>query len=317
MKKCMSCEKSIFSPQSFGDVILCKKCASSINLSAWCTRDFASMNDLMNQKKVTIQKATSSNVSAVVIEKITAFFDEYINMNFIASADGKLGQTLKVFENQCIITTKSEGKKDSLSCLFCDINTDDDDDEADDKMFSSTEKMSLVQGLMSGRIVQTGIGAVASAAIRKKEKEKNEAKKAKEKQKQEDILLDYIEQKITVGERVVRLDKIAKINIVDKRGFGCGYLQFIHEEANDNLADCDYFFFNDSKKIKKLIQPIVDIINEKISTAKDNAIAIQKETTLKKETNAFEEIRQFKQLLDEGIISEEEFNAKKQQLLSL
>ena len=43
----------------------------------------------------------------------------------------------------------------------------------------------------------------------------------------------------------------------------------------------------------------------------------EKDNQQQNKVDAFEEIRKFKQLLDEGIISEAEFNMKKKELLGL
>ena len=41
------------------------------------------------------------------------------------------------------------------------------------------------------------------------------------------------------------------------------------------------------------------------------------EATLHNKSDAFDEIRKYKQLLDEGIITQEEFDVKKKELLNL
>jgi len=68
------------------------------------------------------------------------------------------------------------------------------------------------------------------------------------------------------------------------------------------------------------------VLNEKVAILEqeEQAAAVQKHHAVSQEHTvqqnklyAFEEIRQFKQLMDEGIISEEEFIIKKRQLLGL
>lgn len=76
---------------------------------------------------------------------------------------------------------------------------------------------------------------------------------------------------------------------------------------------------------------VKNIIDERIALSKQNIQkvvsqdeslkAMQDESTRynaqQNRPDAFEEIRKFKQLLDDGIISEEDFNIKKKQLLGL
>ncbi len=314
MAKCMSCKKTTLLTTSFGNVVLCKNCGSLINASAWIGRDFASMDELVNTKNDTLQRAILNNISQVVIDEIVRFFDEYINTGFITSLNGKAGQTLKVFANHCIITTKNETKKTELANMFYQFDDDDDDTE----IFSPDDKRSLVRGLMSGNLVQAGIGAAVSATLNQHEKEK----KSNERHK-------TIERMITVGERRVDLRNVSEIETFSRANTANGYLKFIKKGASPNtLFNCEYFFFNNSipfetKKIKQKIESIKNILNERIVILEQDEVQIaakkhiESQTAQQKSTDAFEEIRKFKQLLDEGIISEDEFNTKKKQLLGL
>lgn len=319
----MSCGKTALLTTNFGNVVLCKNCGSLANVSAWSSRDFASMDELLNQKNDALQRATASNMAPAVIDEIVRYFDEYINAGFITSINGKAGQTLKVFESYCIITTKNDTKKTELENMFYQFDDDDDDD--DDEILSSNDKRNLVKGLMSGKLVQAGIGAAVSATLNQQEKEKVAEKKSRERHKN-------IEKLITVGERRVNLRNVSGVETFSRVNTANGYLRFINKGARRNsLYDCEYFFFNnsipfESKKIKQKIDSIKNILSERISVIEREAeaIAVQKQqrvadtpTAPQNKVDAFEEIRKFKQLLDEGIISEDEFNIKKKQLLGL
>lgn len=60
----------------------------------------------------------SNNISKDFIDIINNYFDEYINEGFITSISGKDGQTLKIFENYCIVNTKNEDVINSKSYMF-------------------------------------------------------------------------------------------------------------------------------------------------------------------------------------------------------
>lgn len=322
MAKCMSCGKTALLTTNFGNVVLCKNCGSLANVSAWSSRDFSSMEELVNQKNDAIQKATAGNISPTIIDEITRYFDEYINAGFITTINGKAGQTLKVFSSYCIVTTKNETKKTELENMFYQFDDDDDDD---DEILSSDDKRNLVRGLMSGKLVQAGIGAAVSATLNQQEKEKSAERKSHERHKN-------IGRLISVGERRIDLRTISGIETFSQANTANGYLKFVKKGASPNtLYDCEYFFFNnsipfESKKIKQRVEAIKNTLTERIAATEQEVqiAAIQKEqkkvekqATQQKQTDAFEEIRKFKQLLDEGIISEEEFNTKKKQLLGL
>lgn len=325
MAKCMSCGKTALLTTNFGNVVLCKNCGSLANVSAWSSRDFASMDELLDQKNDAIQKATASDMAPAVIDEIVRYFDEYINAGFITSINGKAGQTLKLFETYCIITTKNDTKKTELENMFYQFDDDDDDDDDDDEIFSSDDKRNLVKGLMSGKLVQAGIGAAVSATLNQQEKGKAAEKKSRERHRN-------IEKLITVGERQVNLRNVSGVETFSRVNTANGYLKFINKGAKkDALYDCEYFFFNnsipfESKKIKQRIEAIKNILSEKISVIEQEAQmsavreqqnVVEAHTVQQNKVDAFEEIRKFKQLLDEGIISEDEFNTKKKQLLGL
>ncbi|MBQ1205881.1 MAG: hypothetical protein IIX67_01625, partial [Clostridia bacterium] len=263
MAKCMSCGKSVLLTSNFANVVLCKNCSSTIDVSEWKSRDFSSLDVLLSKKNEVLQKATAGNLSQSVIAEITRYFDEYINAGFITSIDGKSGQTLKVFANHCIITTKSEGKKTELENMFYQFDDDDDDD---DDVLSSEDKRSLARGLMTGKIVQAGIGAAVSATLNKQEKEKNAERKSHERHKN-------IARLISVGERRVNLNSIACVETFSKANTANGYLKLVHKGAMPNtLYDCEYFFFNNSipfksKKIKQEVENIKNILTERIAAA--------------------------------------------------
>lgn len=315
MDKCMSCGKVALLTSSFGSVVLCKNCGSLINVPAWNSREFASMEELITQKNDALKRATANNISLTVVEEIKRFFDEYINAGFITSLNGRAGQTLKVFSNHCLVVTKNENRKTELQSMMYQFDDDDDDD--DDEILSSDDKKSLVRGLMSGKLVQTGVGVAISAAVNYQEKEKVAEKKLHNKHKRRDKL-------ITLGERRVDLRNIAEVELFSRTNTHNGYLRFIKKGVSTNLFyEHEYFFFNnsipfESSKIKQRVESVKNILNERIALLeKEIEMKARKRLDIQNKTDSFEEIRKFKQLLDEGIITSEEFAAKKKELLGL
>ena len=169
MKKCMSCGKSMLLTTTFGSIELCRNCGSIIGVSEWKNRDFSSMDELSNKKNEVLQKAIAGNISQSVVSEIAKYFDEYINAGFVTTIEGKVGQTLKVFSEYCVITTKNENKKDELVEAFLSVVDDvedDDDEECDDKLFSAQDKLNIAKGILSGRFIQTGVGAAVTSATK-------------------------------------------------------------------------------------------------------------------------------------------------------
>ncbi len=357
MAKCMSCEKFSLLTCKFGNVILCNKCGSLINISAWKDRSFNSINDLLTKRDNAVQSAKSNNVPQMIIDEITKYFQEYIDAGFILSLDGKAGQTIKVFSDHCIVYTESEGKKNNLVDKFFQFDPIeienkydeyDDDDDDDDEIFSSRDKKNIVYGLMSGKIVKTGVDAAVTAVLNKQEKEKQAEKKATQKRKQKERIrreneIKYesryqerekrIERLIHVGESRIDFNSISDVIVYSKAKMSNGYLQFVPNGCSpDDLYKCNYFFFNNStpfqaKKTKSEVENLRNIISKQLTNKAKTSTKKSKSTkTLQKDSekeahsnnmDVFVEIRNFKQLLDEGIISQEEFDAKKKELLKL
>lgn len=313
-------------------------CASTANVSSWINRDFASAEEINAKKSEILQKVNTANMSKDGVGAITHYFDEYIKAGFVTTINGKAGQTLKIFSDYCIVNTKNENKQDELISMFYQFDgvyDDDDDDEYDDSVLSASDKKALAQGLMSGKWVQAGIGAVVSASINSEEKDKAEIKKRRSKRKQREKL-------VTVGERRIDLKKIDSAEMFTKSSADNGYLRFIPKGVpSSDLYGCQYFFFKnnipfESKKIRKKVEEARDIINDRIVAievevknaaekkaekhATVQAKQIQKmveEATQHNKSDAFDEIRKYKQLLDEEIITQEEFDVKKKELLNL
>ena len=313
MEKCSICGKTVIMKTCFGKEILCKKCDTLINASLWNKREFSSSDDLLEKKNNALRLAKSNKLPENIINSINLFFDEYIKDGYITSINGKAGQTLKVFENYCIVSTKNETSKTSLINMFYQFDDEDYDD--DDEALTSEDKLQLAKGVLKGGLIKTGIGVAMSVGLKQSAKEQNLAKKERARERK-------LEKIIKVGDKKLLFKDYNFVDTFSKVNTANGYLKFVPINTNpDDIYECDYFFFNnsipfESKRIKQKMETIKNIIEEKISSEKKMEV---EKNTLKNETerDRFEEIRKFKQLLDEGIITEEEFQAKKKELLNV
>ncbi len=329
MVKCIACGKSVLISTDFGNYCLCKNCASKVNASVWKNRDVSSIEELITNKNNALLLANQNGFSENAVNAIEKYFDAYINAGYVTTINGKVGQILKVFGEYCIIDTKNEEKKSELASLFYYFTDDDEDDEEDDRSIFEKEKDSIVKGLLTGKIVQTGIGLAASAVIDTQEKEKADERRSRERRKKREKL-------IVVGEDKINLKDFGHVDTCLIPDTSKGYIRFIPKGvATNEYYACTYFFFNVSnpferKKIKAHMDSIRDILNEKILSIdkEQEKAAIEAKNTQERvaqkmkvarnsDKDAFEEIRKYKGLLDEGIITEEEFNKMKKELLGL
>ena len=128
MEKCLNCGKTVLIKTCFGNETLCKNCDSLVNASSWNKRDFASMEDLLEKKNNALQLAKTNNVSERAVDAIEKYFDEYIKNGFVTSINGRAGQILTIFENYCIVNTKSDSAKTSLVDMFYQFDYNDDEE---------------------------------------------------------------------------------------------------------------------------------------------------------------------------------------------
>ena len=336
MAYCMACGKRVISTVAFGRISLCENCGSLINIWSWKDRMFDSMEQLVAWKNYAIQSAVYYNMSQGIINEITNFFDEYIKMGFVTTIDGKAGQILKVFCNHCVISTKNESKKAELVNCICQLH---EDEEIDDGLISAGDRANVVKGLMSGRLVQTGVGVVLSATMNQKEKEREAERKTKERNR-------LAERLVSVGERQVNFSNISLVEISSNDKSYRDYLTFVPKgvSLHESPFECEYFFFKKSRSsesnlIKQKLEWIKNIIINRIAvlererivaaeqaqrTYQEKMVATQIEQAKRiaeavqpSKPDVFEEVRKFKNLLDEGIITEQEFVSKKKELLGL
>ena len=103
-------------------------------------------------------------------------------------------------------------------------------------------------------------------------------------------------------------------------GLTIGYLQLetasgLMNKKADNFWNENSFTFNKEEQNEQVAE-IADYIKEKIDEIKRQKSAPQA-TTVVQQASAADELKKFKELLDMGVITQEEFDAKKKQLLGL
>ena len=331
MNLCKICNKKELFSLFFSNVCLCRNCANLIRLSEWEDRIFDSIDDLIGTKNK-ILSIISSNPNMIQIKKsVEDYFDEYINKGFVASLDGKAGQKLLIFNEYCIVNTKKKSQRDELVIRFNDYIDLDfyDDINNNDDNYDELKKISNIvnfnKGLMKGGIVTSGISMVADLVMSEMKEEKILEKKY---EKKREITKKKAKEIICVGDRLLNLNKYSRVETYFKSNNSYGYMQFVPKDKNSNdMFDCDYFFFNPgvfglNKNLKNRIEIIKNILNKMISSLPSSVTIKNNEThediiTKDRTVDNFAEIRKYKELLDEGIITEDEFNQKKKKLLNL
>lgn len=124
------------------------------------------------------------------------------------------------------------------------------------------------------------------------------------------------------GEKTVMINQISGVQI-KKVGLARGYIQFIMagtKEAksgviggkiDENIVYSDSFFKNKNNQINSNFEEIKKYIEEFNSNQNNNTTIIQNVKS------PVEQVKELKELLDMGAISQEEFDIKKKELLNL
>jgi hypothetical protein len=276
------------------------------------------VEELVNTKN-SVLSIISSNPNMSQIEKsVEDYFDEYINKGFVMALDGKAGQKLLVFSDHCIVTTKSESKKDELVSRFDEYIDHDIDDDDNDELKTLSNIGKLGKSLVKGNFVATGISMAAGSMMNETIKEMKEEKAYElRKRKAKSI--------INVGDRILNLNEYSKVETYWASNKLYGYVQFVPKgKKSKDMFDCDYFFYNlgvlgQNFILKKKIELLKNTLNKMITSLPSKVEnEVKEEVVSKKSSNDnFADIRKYKELLDEGIITEEEFNQKKKELLNL
>lgn len=115
------------------------------------------------------------------------------------------------------------------------------------------------------------------------------------------------------GEKTIDINNLTGIQ-VKKAGFTSGYIQFIFMGSQESkkgvfAATQDENTVMFIKKEQKMADEIKDYIESFLSNKNSSQVAAT--------TSGADEILKYKELLDQGIITEEEFQAKKKQLLGI
>jgi hypothetical protein len=126
------------------------------------------------------------------------------------------------------------------------------------------------------------------------------------------------------GDRIIFYKDISSIEYKKPSMMANGYLQFIipgtqttnnkvglFGSSIDSLKDPNTIILRAfNSEVPKKADEIYKILLDKISESRNTTAVIQKESSA-------DEIRKYKQLLDEGIINQEEFDIKKKELLGI
>jgi hypothetical protein len=303
MAKCIACGKTAFFPEYFGASIFCKTCSSLVKIPSWKERLYNNMDDLSEQKRKVLDIANKSRFSQQSMDILYKFFNSFEEAGFVTSVDGGWGQTLKVYRDYCVINTTETFNRETIDEKYAGVMAYIQPAEPSES-FLEKNGAGLVTGLLTGRIIQTGV-AVAAKTIMNSVVNSEKGKRISKSN-------NY---SVFPGEYEVWYKNINSIDFVNVGKNNLGFIRFFNRDAS---LPCVLFSFNhgtNKVNLENIMPDVYRTIHSKIHDGKDESqITTSKDEKTDDNTDI---IRKYKALLDDGIITSEEFNKKKRDLLGL
>ena len=303
MLVCDCCGMPVQHRQPLGEANICKNCYGKIDTSSWRATEYEDNEEVEKNREKTLKIATKNGFPAVVIEGINKHFDGKMQKGLLYVVDGGEGQKLKVFVDHCVlITNDDEFNVDDISAKYSKVQRRGQPKEG---LISNGVAKNLARSVLSGGIVKAGIGLVTSAAINAAA-DKYVPEKSNFKVAVGNFKIDY--HTYTYAEH----QKVGDCEI--------GFIRFVNGKTGGKQNDDVLFFFGeDTAKLDKAYKAICEGIDEALQPPIQETPVQQtnSHTAAPISISVADEILKFKQLLDMGVITQEEFETKKKELLKL
>lgn len=304
---CEICNTETQLLSKIGRVQVCKACARKLKLSTWMNVEFENNEEIEKKKKEILSVADEMEVSDKVKKAISTYFEKQLNDGVLHMLNGDEGQIIKVYEDHCEIITRylsDETKKKyfKMNGMFSfDF----------DNILSNIDAGDVIMGLVGGGgIVKTGTKIAKNVAV------KTVVNATKEKSQKGKRIFPVIE-----GKRIVKYNEYDIVKVRKSDDDELGYMLIQNSKYVDDPDEDILFLFYPTPSRNKKISMIQTMMREKMAEYQNNIIRLESSKISDKlvgaNSSVADEILKFKNLLDMGVITEEEFEEKKKQLLNL
>lgn len=298
MQPCSCCGQQVRSLHILESVSVCSTCYDEINIDAWKEVEYDDNESVENNRKKVLKIASKRHFPPNIINEIHMHFDKNLQKGLVCTIDGHAGQKLKVFTNYCILTTDSSRFDiEDVSIFYAKAS------RPKEAFLSNSTAKALAQGLLSGGIVKAGVNLAKSSAI----------SAAIDKYAPEKASIKVINGNYKINYLTYSYADYQKANDNDY-----GFIRFVNSKTNRQSDEVLFFFRSDSSKINSAYKAICDGMDA-VTQAASQQVYSQPQVLqpIIQSSSAADEILKFKQLLDIGAITHEEYNAKKKSLLEL
>lgn len=309
MKVCDGCGNEVQNLISLGSSKLCKKCYSKINNSAWKQTDYYSNNEVEENRQKILNIAKNNNFSQLVIDDINDYFAHFFVEGLYAAVKGE-DQKLIACEDYCELITFDSFDFEEMEQKYAKLLKKMKNNNSN--FYSEGAKIaeSLVSNLVFGNSISKGLVkagvSLATSSIANESLENFVSSKERQ------------TFNIKKGKTHINYDDYDIVELLNPYSISkddtLGYIKFKKSGIPDDL-NSEIFFFT-SEETKKA-QSIFSYISHKIDDEKLKQRNFAKNQQKYADISIADEILKFKQLLDMGAITEEEFEKKKKELLNL
>lgn len=295
MVECDCCKEYVQHLNKFGSIYLCRQCLNQIDIAAWRETKYEDNVSVENNRQKVLNIAKKHNFSPATITEINLHFDRLLQKGLLFVIDSKCGQKIRVFETHCILTTKDQFDVETFSKMYGKVLKKRHPKE---NMFSNGAAKALARNVLTGGIVRTGINLATSAAI-------NATADAMAPEKGMF--------RVVKGEFKIDYSTYGYVEFQRSCDDDIGFIRFVNTLCGGNPSeDIIFFFMGDNSKPEAAYNSILEGIS-----AKKAVVSMPKPEKVRVHGSAADEILKYKNLLDMGAITQEEYDAKKRELLDI
>lgn len=323
-------------PEEYGNSCLCKICSMKILSPTWKNKEYSTNEEIEKQKEIVMKNAAENGFPTKVINDLADFFTSKKVEGLVKNFDGHSGQKMAVCDSYCIINTTGkfdykEIEKAYLKLMIPEERGQKPSADMLDGLKTTQKAVDIigdvvgdilpVKGSLKRQIVKTG----KSFALKAISEQLSGGTKAMRGVQWGERLVDYGEYQI-----------VKFVEPVGKEAYG--FIRLQKSEYEEDSEEDILFFFSSDEDIKNEAKVLYEFIRKRVKVIKEESEisnrapssqmgSVQSASQQHGEApeaavetvslSVADEILKFKQLLDMGAITQEEYDAKKKQLLDL
>ena len=320
MAACDVCKNNSLFPERYGNLTLCKKCSMKILAPKWKSKKYSTNDEVREQCEKTLSRAIDASFPTETVQSLKAYFDGLIVPGLLKILDGGNHQKIVVKEDSVIIATEENYDPGDARKQYglvmsgrrgMSVEEDDGRDSIDAAGLAKVAIGALASGGSIGKMVMRAGAGIAAEILAKSDGSSKED-------------LPVLPQfDVPYGEQTVKYEDVIDFQLSIPEGEETyGFLVFTVASSPRKQKKIVFSFTRWDGR-KKFVKEIAQFIEEKLdelAAAKEQESAICQAAPLPDQNNTLaapDELMKWKQLLDAGAITEEEYSAKKKQLLGV